>query len=60
MSAQTTAISFCKSVLPISTEFMDQLRRVIDEHAAHLNDNHITINFRDSSYSADRRWVSPC
>ncbi|MGO2233992.1 MAG: DUF2787 domain-containing protein [Marinomonas sp.] len=59
MSAQISAISFCKSVLPISTEFMDQLRRVIGEHVVDLNDNHITINFRDSSYSAVKGGYHP-
>jgi hypothetical protein len=59
MSAQISAISFCKSVLPISTEFMDQLRRVIGEHVVDLNDNHITINFKDSSYSAAKGGYHP-
>ncbi len=51
--------SFNKTPLPISNSLLEQLSHLLNKHPEVINDNHITINFRDKRYSVERGGYHP-
>lgn len=58
MPVKTSTISFAPSCLPVSKEFQKCLAQALNQHHEDLG-NHITLNFRDKSYSAANGGFHP-